>query len=98
MHPLLSRLITLLVLSLALAACGNPGPLYLPAEQTAVGNQESTEYEGTPGPAGFVGEGDDGWQEDADGPAMDEIEAQDAADEEADDEEEAFKKDNDSGS
>lgn len=100
MQPLFSRLITLpllgLLLSLLLAACGNPGALYLPDEQRAEGNQESTEYIDAPGPAGFEGVPDEEFLGDPDGPAMDEEEALDESDEEGEEEEAAFEQDRES--
>lgn len=97
MQRLFSRQITLLLICLLLAACGNPGALYLPEEQRAEGNQETTEYIDAPGPAGNEGVPDEEWQGDPDGPAMDEEEALDESEEESEEEEAAFKKDRENG-
>jgi len=89
----LAALCMVLSASMMLSGCGNPGALYLPDEPTAEGNQGSTEYVEPPDPAGFVGEEDEAFFGDGEGPAEDEAEDQEADNEEAEGEEKEFEQD-----
>ncbi len=93
----LATLCIVLSASMFLSGCGNPGALYLPDEQTAEGNQGSTEYVDPPDPAGFTGEDDEAFLGDGEGPAEDEAEEQEADNEEAEGQEKEFEQDRGNG-